>query len=309
MKDCTLPVLFLYGISNVKYKNRNKYFKLPENLIQEDPKIDTFIRATLLGKYLESWLLYDSNISDELIYTIMNVKFKKENVKHLIKSLMSFNINKWYKYCCIIGILNTREEMLGFGNIKSIDEESKTQIYNYNLIREKRKRRVYQIPQQCLYGKTKRGSMTYDTSNIYELYDHEYIIENSKIIEKIKESFGSYEEFIEDVDELESFMKWYFPDDIPDEWPLEDQKKSHGYGVNQKNDKPVLRRYFNRWTDLKTNCKIWDKENIVSCCIQSIQNDFTTFNFEEDILKKYEQKKSIEYSLNMKSLKYSLLLE
>ena len=32
-------------------------------------------------------------------------------------------------------------------------------------------------------------------------------------------------------DELEAFYGTYFPDDIPDEWSLVDQKKSHGPGV------------------------------------------------------------------------------
>ena len=52
MRDCTLPVMFLYGVSNAEYKNRNVYFQLPSHLIQENPKLDTFIRAVLLGKYL-----------------------------------------------------------------------------------------------------------------------------------------------------------------------------------------------------------------------------------------------------------------
>jgi hypothetical protein len=32
-------------------------------------------------------------------------------------------------------------------------------------------------------------------------------------------------------DKLEYFYEKYFPDDIPDEWPLADQEKSHGQGV------------------------------------------------------------------------------
>ena len=90
MKDCTLPILFLYGVSNATYKNRNIHFELPPSLAcySSSSTIDTFIRATLLGKYLESWLLYDTTISDILLDTILEVKFKNDSIKNMIRYLL-----------------------------------------------------------------------------------------------------------------------------------------------------------------------------------------------------------------------------
>ena len=104
-------------------------------------------------------------------------------------------------------------------------------------------------------------------------------------------------------------MDWYFPDDIPDEWSLDDQMKSHGFGVNQKEDKPILRRYIHRWIDMKSNCKIWNKETIVITAIMNIENDFTEFYFENKMIEKYENVKNkfIEQNSNpwdFKSIKY-----
>jgi hypothetical protein len=106
------------------------------------------------------------------------------------------------------------------------------------------------------------------------------------------------------------FMNEYFPDDIPDEWSRADQEKSHGYGVNQTNDKPLLRRYFMRYVDIKSNCMIWDKETIVCNSIQRIQDKFDDFYIEKKILNIYKENKKIieqESNLwNLRSLKYIL---
>jgi hypothetical protein len=312
MRDCTLPVMFLYGASNATYKNRNVYFQLPANLIQPNTKIDTFIRAVLLGKYLESWLLYQTTDVSNMIDSLINTKFKNHDIVTLIKKLRECNINDSYKMCALIGILCTKEDILlkAQGCIKTIDNDTTDEIARYYSIEGKRKRRILNIPRDCLYGKTKRGTMPYTESNISELYDVEYIIENSKVIDLIIESFGSYESFVEDTEHLDNFMKWYFPDDIPDEWSREDQEKSHGYGVNQPSDKPLIRRYFTRWVNLKSNCKIWDKETIVCNAIQRIQNEFDDFYIEKKLLNKYSENKiKIEKESNiwnLRSLKYIL---
>ena len=98
---------------------------------------------------------------------------------------------------------------------------------------------------------------------------------------------------------MSSFMDSYFPNDIPDEWSLTDQQKSHGIGVNQKSDKPNIRRYFDRWVDLKYDSKIWDKETIVTNSIQRLQNTFTSFYIEKELNEKYEEKtKSLKEETN-----------
>lgn len=293
MRDCTLPVMFLYGIANKEYKNRNIYFELPAALVQTDPVIEAFIRAVLLGKFLEAWFLYQKGIPESILKTIIDVKFKTPFVKQLMNTVYEL-FPKWYMCCALIGILCCTEEMLttAQGSIRIMDNEEKESIRKINEIKEKRKARILSVPRDSLYGKTKRGTMTFQQSNIHELYDPDYIVENSTVFQSIEEIYGCMDDFkVQDTTarNYEDFMEWYFPDDIPDEWSLADQQKSHGIGVNQSIDKPNVRRYFGRWVSLKSKCKIWDKETIVNCLLEKIT--VSSFYIEMELLAAYEKMK------------------
>ena len=295
MRDCTLPIMFLYGIVNKEYKNRNIYFELPAALLQSDPHIEAFIRAVLLGKFLEAWFLYKKGVPEIVLKNIIDAKFKNPFVKQIMNSVYNSSFPKWYMCCALIGILCCSEEMLilAQGSVVQIDNENKTQIKLFNTMKGKRMCRVLTVPRDCLYGKTKRGTMTFQESNISELYDPEYIVENSKVYEGIEELYESLDEFKlhDTARNYEDFMEWYFPDDIPDEWSLADQQKSHGIGVNQACDKPNVRRYFNRWVSLKSKCKIWDKETIVTCLLDKIS--VSSYYIEMELLARYEKSDEI----------------
>lgn len=311
MRSCTLPVMFVCGLGNVEKGTHNIYFEMPALLKQENTKVDTFIRTTLLGKYIHAWKQYiNLETRDfELLKNISIVKHKNADIVELIESLNSLEcVPKIYIECAIICILCTHKSVLqeAKGSIRSMDDEVKQKITIYSLMIGRKKRRVFEIPKMCLYGKTKRGGMTFEESNIHELYDPEYIIENSKVNDTIVDLYGSYEDLVEDAGQLEKFYDWYFPDDIPDEWGLDDKKKSHGFGVNQKMDKPVLRRYLTRWIDLKSNCFIWDKETLVSRLIEQIDHYFDDFYFEKKMLELYTNIHTKEDIWNLKNMKLIL---
>jgi hypothetical protein len=71
---------------------------------------------------------------------------------------------------------------------------------------------------------------------------------------------------------------------------LIDREKSHGFGINQKSDTPNLFRYFNRWVNLKTECKIWNKEQVVSQSIQIIKDTLNSYYIEDELFYKYDAK-------------------
>lgn len=304
MRNCTLPVVFTCGLGDIVKSSHNIYFEMPALLKQENPKVDTFIRTTLLGKYIQSWkqytMLEDKNF--DLLKNMSVIKHKNEEIITMLEQLNSLeNVPKIHIECTMICILCTHKAVLETAKdcIRIMDDDTKEKIKMYNSMIGRRKRRIYEIPKLCLYGKTKRGSMTYEESNLHELYDPEYIIENSKIIETISDLYGSYEYLVENVDQLESFHDWYFPDDIPDEWSLEDQKKSHGFGVNQKTDKPFLRRYLSRWIDLKSNCSIWDKEVLISRLIEQTQHIYEDYYFDKKMINLYNNMNKINLYNNM----------
>jgi hypothetical protein len=78
----------------------------------------------------------------------------------------------------------------------------------------RRARRQYGIPQECLYGLTRRGCLSQKESTVGELRG---------IHDLLTQGIGE--------EGLEAFYQATFPDDIPDEWSLPDQMRSHGPGV------------------------------------------------------------------------------
>jgi hypothetical protein len=110
-----------------------------------------------------------------------------------------------------------------------------------------RARRMYEIPRDCLYMKTDRGMISYlnDTfgslralgSSIDDTYMAVYNCTFWKELWMKCNPHGTTD------DGYDAFCEFAFPNDIPDEWSLEDQKKSHGQGVTN----PGERFYWRRW--------------------------------------------------------------
>jgi hypothetical protein len=308
--DITLSIMFLHGLAFDTYKNNNVGFKLPDDLIQNDEKLDTFIRASCLGKYLDS-LSLSFIISNEDFNTyskkIIRHKFTNDIIYSIIDKLIEYN--SIYAKVSIVGLVCFNQKYYESKNIsKPIHEDYLNDIKKWDMLLGKRKRRIFQIPKECLYGRTYRGTLTYQQTNIDELYDTQKLIEGQVIFEEFINLYDTFENFKGHDKDYESFMDWYFPDDIPDEWSLEDQKKSHGNGVNQSNDKPLLRRYFNRWIDMKDTCKFWDKELLINNCIDKIK--ISSYNIENELLDLYKKKNIVPDSSwnfnNMRKILYSL---
>ena len=98
-----------------------------------------------------------------------------------------------------------------------MSEEVLMWIGKWSALTSKRARRAFAIPVECLYGITDRGCMSQKMSTIGELRSiHDLLVAEREIISD---------------DALETFYVSTFPDDIPDEWSLEDQEKSHGPGI------------------------------------------------------------------------------
>lgn len=91
----------------------------------------------------------------------------------------------------------------------------------------RRRRRVYKIPEECLVYITERGRMKTTESTLAEL---------------------RWDLIVQIGWENHEFDK-IFPDDIPDEWSLADQDKSHGAGVLAVTTAPgtLLQTHLLRW--------------------------------------------------------------
>jgi hypothetical protein len=58
-------------------------------------------------------------------------------------------------------------------------------------------------------------------------------------------------------DHFQQFYATYFPDDIPDEWSLEDQQKSHGHGALIGSEVPNYRKYAEKWFRTVPSQVVW----------------------------------------------------
>ena len=298
-RDITLPVMYLHGVSKNQYSGRNILFELPKELIQDNKYLDTFIRCCMLGKYLDAWLisipLWKNKSINIYIEKLLSLKYKDSLLFDLYIYLTNTKLlNKWYLRCALVGLSCFAEKYYEapMHYYKSYEHLNDT-IQSWKNSITKKKRRVYTIPKDCLYGRTYRGTTTYHDSNDEELHEPHYIVQHQIIYKSILERYKSFKEFYEDADEYTQFMDWYFPDDIPDEWSRAEREKSHGIGVNQKCDTPNIRRYFTRWVDMKHSCKIWDKELIINQCLQNLKDSINSYYIEDNLFEKYDAKVDI----------------
>lgn len=98
-----------------------------------------------------------------------------------------------------------------------------------------RQAREYAIQPIYLYGITERGKMKQSQNTLNNLRSIEDSLTGpywNAMLKQVKATRGADNKIVwVSEDSLEEFYEKHFPDDIPDEWPLVDQLKSHGPGV------------------------------------------------------------------------------
>ena len=102
----------------------------------------------------------------------------------------------------------------------------------------RRKARIYEIPTEALTPTTTRGALSTKYTNIGELRDPvPSLFEGCAWWRARLEEVGATQDeetgavIFPNDNVIEAFYAAHFPDDIPDEWSLEDQLKSHGRGL------------------------------------------------------------------------------
>ena len=308
-RNSTLFYMFMNGALHKEYKTKKSLIKLSKSLIQENQNIDAWIRNTLFSKYLESWQIslkiWDDDSFIPMVHQFILTKFDNPTlILEIIEYIYEIEyVDILYRRCAIIGILCMNDCDINTSFDKS-DKSDKSVTCDLNLYLEywnsvygKRKGRVYTLHNECFYGKTKRGTMKKDETNIQELYDPIRLIQNQTIYKEILNVFETFEAFQNDYTQYEAFFDYYFCDDIPEEWSLEQQMRSHGYGVLEKDEKPNLQKYVDTWIDDKAKNYIENPSDIITQYSKKYVTD--TYDFEDSIMKKYVLN---ETSLSMKSL-------
>lgn len=134
-------------------------------------------------------------------------------------------------------------------------------IKKFIRIQGKREGRVFAIPIACLYGTTERGRLDKDYETIDEIRDIWPSIKNGTPF--WKRITAEYQ--IENDDAKEAFYDTWFPNDIPDEWSLSDQEKSHGECILPVGEvvsvKKFVETYFNPFSKNKVFGIYWRSFN------------------------------------------------
>jgi hypothetical protein len=99
-----------------------------------------------------------------------------------------------------------------------------------------RKARLQSIPLEALTEDTTRGSMLTKYTNIGDLREPILLLPSACAYWRRVTAAAGFKMIEDDVEvpedeAYEAFYDLHFPDDIPDEWSLADQQKSHGRGI------------------------------------------------------------------------------
>lgn len=136
----------------------------------------------------------------------------------------------------------------------------------------RRARRVYTIPHECLYWLTARGYKDVYTTNEKDIIgslERSYKLWGSTYWDGVAETYGGWSAIKTQAEVREAFYDEHFPDDIPDEWSKKDRSPSHGWGAVQPGATCSAERFLRTWFGRISSAVIWNK---LDCAITSLGN-------------------------------------
>lgn len=277
-RDRSVLVLLLLGSSDEKQPDRASGFSCLQPLfdsIQCSPLEKAFASAVYQGKSRLAfdlsrplWQTNPRRVYD-LLDRIQEIKHKGTLSEHL--TLLEFHETTlvWPIRACAVACVCLDKKRI-HRSLKPLDctlpSDVQTSLSEWNTLLGRRKRRMYSIPQECIYYKTKRGCISNKESTLKELYEvsHE-TLEGCPFWTRVIEEEVPWL----DDDRKEEFYDLYFPDDIPDEWSRQDQEKSHGWGSLINAEVPNYAKYIDRWMrNLPTNAYWCTNRDLSKLCKQ-----------------------------------------
>ena len=253
-RDRSLLVLLLFGSLDTTEPDRASVFPCLETLFQQFQCSDleqAFLRSVYQGKtrlaFDLSRPLWQENPSR--VFTLLQeIQTRKQNNESLKECLELFEIyNQWPMRACAVATvcLDSKRLKQSFSSLRlNIPLEIQEARNEWKALSGRRKRRIYEIPYECLYMITERGKMSNKETNLKKIHRlNETTLEGSPFWDRVLEEEVPWL----DDERKEAFYDLYFPDDIPDEWSKADQEKSHGYGVLIHQEPLRYSKYTNRW--------------------------------------------------------------
>jgi hypothetical protein len=264
--------------------------KTPAIIPSEDEKELFFIRAIFQGKARSAWWISQFIEIDRvwilLNWTAENIHTKYTNqYKICLEALQNYEQLLGYKsneydiivrcFAVIMMCIWPEKQEESFSPLVSEIDKYNSQTLNELAVSVgRRDRRVYQIPNTCLYGTTLRGRSRWAQSNYTQLYNIEKYLVGCPFWDDVLSEYADVTDNGEiqwhNDDKMEEFYEKYFPDDIPDEWSKKDQQKSHGDGVLGPTDKPTIWKYSRNFMSKKPQLA-WNTTKLVNNFLEKLE--------------------------------------
>lgn len=229
---------------------------LPTSLASLKGPGRVFATTLKLGKLALTWSLV-REWSDETWYVMTEVGKEKhgEQFSEFLKSLSQLEQNfiwkpewTWFVRALLVSVAGSKERLTFRAPDKLLPIEVRTFYGDLKAIVGQRQRRIYKVPQDCLYWFTERGASRVNETNEDELLDG---------LEEALRGSSFWDQHLEKVNsdrEREALYDTFFNTDIPDEWSKADREKSHGGGCvplteegSKVNYKLLLGTTLDRW--------------------------------------------------------------
>jgi hypothetical protein len=110
----------------------------------------------------------------------------------------------------------------------------------------RRERRVFEIPRDCLKWDTERGRMRWTENTTEELWRIWEVMDGTRCWDDLAATTG-YAWSGYDTTGWAEFIEAAFPDDWPEEWSVEDQRLSHGFGSLSPAERLYRLQWLGRW--------------------------------------------------------------
>lgn len=215
-----------------------------------------FIRYAALGKAKSAWViavqlyLTDADATWEFLLSRGATRTLKSMSDELEDADLKLGL-----VACAVSFLCIKGKTPPF-TLVDVDEWTAKKRVEWKQLEGRRLRRIYEIPKSCLAWMTQRGTVSYKKHTLDEL---------RKInLDTLRyRACPFWQEAVEGVDEtnddaIENFWDTYFPDDRPDEWSLEDQKKSHGPGPLALDEERNVAKHMRKWYGTSGSLILWD---------------------------------------------------
>jgi hypothetical protein len=184
----------------------------------------------------EFWQIVVDRIDDENVLSILEAL--QTDMKSYILFAKCIGVTVMYAWNKV-----PKSSWEPLSNQQPEDLETKIKSWKLNNIRLER---IYEIPYYCLFGMTWRGVGS-DTTDQLRKLDQTELLKSPYWKKKLQPYLNENQDWISDIHKEEfwdTYFKWTVCDH-PDEWSLQDQKKSHGPGATCVNS-PLL-KWWKNW--------------------------------------------------------------